>query len=92
MPRKFAANPTEETRMADTAKKTKTTTKPRAAAIKAPTKNVKIVTNSKPTREQIERLAKTYWEARGCVDGYAEQDWARAEKELLKAASAKKAS
>jgi len=47
---------------------------------------------SKPTREEIERLAKTYWEARGRVDGYAEQDWARAEKELLKAASTKTAS
>ncbi len=82
--------------MADTAKKTKTTTKPRTAATKTATKAApkkETATKvSKPTREEIERLAKTYWEARGCVDGYAEQDWARAEKELLKSASAKKTS
>ncbi|MFY9854561.1 MAG: DUF2934 domain-containing protein [Terracidiphilus sp.] len=82
--------------MADTAKKTKTTTKPRAAATKTATKAAPkketAVKVSKPTREQIERLAKTYWEARGRVDGYAEQDWARAEKELLNGASAKKTS
>lgn len=82
--------------MADTAKKTKTTTKPRAAAIKAATKaapkKVTAVKVSKPSREEIERLAKTYWQERGCLDGYAEVDWLRAEKELHKAASAKKTS
>lgn len=84
--------------MADTAKKTKakTTAKPRATATKTATKAAPkketAAKVSKPTREAIERLAKTYWEARGCVDGYAEQDWARAEKELLNGASAKKAS
>ncbi len=75
--------------MADTTKKTKTTAKPRATATKTATKKAKAVISSKPTREEIERLAKTYWEARGCVDGYAELDWLRAEKELLKAASTK---
>lgn len=74
--------------MADTTKKTKTSAKPRKAA----TKKVKVAKGSKPSREEIERLAKSYWEARGCQDGYAEQDWARAEKELLKAASRKTAS
>jgi hypothetical protein len=86
--------------MADTAKKAKTTTKPSATttktAIKTPaktaTKKVETVTSSKPTREEIERLAKTYWAERGGHNGSAEQDWLRAEKELLKAASAKKAS
>ncbi|MGA3012299.1 MAG: DUF2934 domain-containing protein [Terracidiphilus sp.] len=82
--------------MADTAKKTKTATKPRATTTKTATKTAPAKETaakvSKPTREQIERLAKTYWEARGRVDGYAEQDWARAEKELLNGASAKKAS
>ncbi|MGB9408088.1 MAG: DUF2934 domain-containing protein [Terracidiphilus sp.] len=73
--------------MADTTKKAKTTTKPRATATKTATKKTKAVISSKPTREEIERLAKTYWEARGCVDGYAELDWLRAEKELLKTAS-----
>jgi hypothetical protein len=96
MPRTFAANPTEEIRMADTSRKTKATNKQRATTTKtAPKAEPKKETAAKvaqPTREEIARLAKTYWEARGRVDGYAEQDWARAEKELLKAASAKTAS
>lgn len=82
--------------MADTTKKTKTTPKPRTAATKAATrattKKEIAAKGSKPSREEIERLAKTYWEERGCVDGYAELDWLRAEKELLKAASSKSAS
>ena len=40
-----------------------------------------------PSREEIERLAQTYWAQRGYQDGYAEQDWLRAEQELLKMAS-----
>jgi hypothetical protein len=84
----LAANPTEVISMADTTKKTKTTAKPRKTA----TKKEKVAKAPKPSREEIERLAKSYWEARGCQDGYAEQDWARAEKELLKAASRKTAS
>ena len=40
-----------------------------------------------PSREEIERLAKSYWAQRGYVDGYAEQDWLRAEQELHKMAS-----
>ena len=72
--------------MADIVKKAKTTPKPRKTA----TKNEKVVQGSKPakpSREEIARLAKSYWTARGCKDGYAEQDWARAEKELLKMAT-----
>ena len=87
----MAANPRKEIKMAGSVKKTKTTAKPRKTA----TKKEKVVQGSKPakpSREEIERLAKSYWEARGCQDGYAEQDWARAEKELLKAASLKTAS
>jgi len=74
--------------MADTTKKTKATAKPR----KATPKKEKVVTESKPSREEIELLAKRYWAERGHKDGYAEQDWLRAEKELLKAASHKTAS
>jgi hypothetical protein len=77
--------------MAGATKKTKTTAKPRKAAAKKE-KAVQGSKPAKPTREEIERLAKSYWEARGCQDGYAEQDWARAEKELLKKASRKTAS
>jgi len=77
--------------MAGAKKKTKTTAKPRKPAIKKE-KVAHAVKPAKPSREEIERLAKSYWVARGCQDGYAEQDWARAEKELLKAASRKTAS
>jgi hypothetical protein len=36
-----------------------------------------------PTQEQIAALAYLYWEARGCQGGSPEQDWLRAEQELL---------
>jgi hypothetical protein len=91
MPYMLAANPTEGIRMADAAKKAKTTAKPRKTAIKKE-KVARKAKPLKPSREEIERLAKSYWEARGYQDGYAEQDWARAEKELLKKASLKTAS
>ncbi|MGD0681339.1 MAG: DUF2934 domain-containing protein [Terracidiphilus sp.] len=84
----LAAIPTEGIRMADTTKKTKATAKIRTPA----TKKEKVTKGSKPSREEIELLAKRYWAERGYKDGYAEQDWLRAEKELLKAASHKTAS
>ena len=33
-------------------------------------------------REQIARLAYSYWQARGCPEGSPEEDWLRAEAEL----------
>ena len=33
-------------------------------------------------REEVVRLAHSYWEARGCQGGSAEEDWFRAEREL----------
>ena len=33
--------------------------------------------------QEIARLAYSYWEARGCRGGSAEEDWLRAERELL---------
>jgi hypothetical protein len=38
------------------------------------------------TPEAIARLAYSYWEARGRQDGFAEQDWLQAERELSKLA------
>jgi len=32
--------------------------------------------------EEIARLAYSYWEARGCQGGSADEDWLRAEEEL----------
>ena len=40
-----------------------------------------------PSYEEIARLAQRYWAERGWQDGYAEQDWLRAERELLEMAS-----
>lgn len=40
-----------------------------------------------PSREEIARLAENYWIQRGRVDGFAEQDWHRAEQDLLAKAS-----
>lgn len=70
--------------MADTVKKPKAAAKPRKAADK------KENTSGRPTmppREQVEELARRYWAQRGYQDGYAEQDWLRAEQELLQMAS-----
>jgi hypothetical protein len=35
-----------------------------------------------PEAQRIAQLAYFYWQARGCPDGSAEQDWFRAEAEL----------
>jgi len=86
--------------MAGTVKKAKAPAKPRKTAAKKEivskstkpvTKSTKPVIKSKktsmPPREEIEKLARAYWEQRGYQDGFAEQDWLRAEQELLQKAS-----
>jgi hypothetical protein len=72
--------------MADTTKKTLATAKPRKTAMKN-AKVTQAAKSSRPSREEIERLAERYWAQRGHQDGHAEQDWLRAEQELLKMAS-----
>ena len=70
--------------MAETVKKAKAPAKPR----KTTTKKTKTTSSpSMPPREEIEKLARAYWEQRGYQDGFAEQDWLRAEQELLQKAS-----
>ena len=64
-------------------KKTKATAKPRRTDANKE-KVVEIAKTLKPSREEIERLARIFWAERGYQDGYAEQDWLRAERELLK--------
>jgi len=72
-------------------KKTKAPAKPRAAAgtaKKASTKKAVAANTSRvPSHEEISRLAEQYWAERGHQDGHAEQDWLRAERELMKQAS-----
>jgi len=77
--------------MADTVKKTKAPAKPRKAAAKkdnlAEVPVVAAPVAIMPSREEVERLARNYWAQRGYQDGYAEQDWLRAEQELRQKAS-----
>lgn len=60
------------------AKKTKATAKAKTIDVPAP---------SAPSHAEIAKLAERYWVERGWQDGFAEQDWLRAERELLGAAS-----
>ena len=73
-----------------------TTTKKTAAkktvaekVIAAPVKQTvaEKVTATTPNHEEIARLAQQYWAERGYRDGQAEQDWLRAERELMQMAS-----
>ena len=77
----------------DKAKKAKAPAKPKATAATTKKTTVKKqtvaekVTATTPTHEEIAQLAQQYWAERGWQDGQAEQDWLRAERELLKMAS-----
>jgi hypothetical protein len=51
------------------------------------TEAVDIAASHTPSYEEIAQLAERYWAERGWQDGYAEQDWLRAERELLGMAS-----
>ncbi len=77
----------------DKTKKAKAPAKPRAAA--GTTKKTvatkqtvaeKVIATT-PSHEEIARLAQQYWAERGRQDGQAEQDWLRAERELMGMAS-----
>ena len=86
---KKAKAPAKPRATAGTAKK--------AAPKSAAPKNPKIVAKKKtvaeqvtaatPSREEIARLAQQFWAERGHQDGLAEQDWLRAERELMGMAS-----
>ncbi len=74
-------------------KKVKAPAKPRAAAAtvkktaaKKQTVAEKVVATT-PSHAEIARLAQQYWAERGWQDGQAEQDWLRAERELMQMAS-----
>jgi hypothetical protein len=53
----------------------------------AKSKTVDIAASRTPSYEEISQLAERYWAERGWQDGYAEQDWLRAEQKLLGVAS-----
>ena len=72
--------------MADTVKKTKAPAKPRKTTV-TKAKTAPPAKLARPTRAEIEKLAEQYWAQRGYTDGFAEQDWLRAEQELLQMAS-----
>jgi hypothetical protein len=59
-------------------------TKP-AAAAEAVEVPVTQLVSVPPSQEQIASLAYSYWEARGCQGGTPEEDWLRAERELMAA-------
>ena len=72
--------------MTGTVKKTKAPAKARKPA----TKKVKIDSTCKTYRCRLARRLKDsleLWAQRGYQDGFAEQDWLRAEQELLQMAS-----
>ena len=79
--------------MEETVKKAKAPAKPRATAGTAKKTTAKKktvaerVTATTPSHEEIARLAEQYWAERGRQDGLAEQDWLRAERELMQMAS-----
>ncbi len=72
--------------MTEGTKKTKAPAKPRKAAAKR-VQSVQTAHPAMPSHEEIASLARSYWAARGYGDGFAEQDWLRAEQELLRKAS-----
>jgi hypothetical protein len=57
------------------------------AKVAGKTGAVDIGASRMPSYEEIAQLAERYWAERGWQDGYAEQDWLRAERELLGMAS-----
>ena len=59
----------------------------KAAKSKAKAKTVDVAAKITPSHAEIAQLAERYWAERGWQDGYAEQDWLRAERELLGVAS-----
>jgi hypothetical protein len=77
------------------ATKAKAPAKPRATAVKtkttaAPAKKQTVAEKVKaftPSHDEIAQLARKYWADRGWQDGQAEQDWLRAEQELMQVAS-----
>jgi len=88
-PAPVVAEPKKKAARSTTAAKPKSTTSPVAHKHHAK-KTVPDEIQPSPviaiSHEEIARLAYTYWEARGCQGSSPDQDWLRAESELLKLA------
>jgi hypothetical protein len=69
--------------MTEVVKKAKAPAKPKKTA----TKKAEELKMRDPSHEQIAQLAQKFWTERCWQDGYAEQDWLRAERELRVSAS-----
>ncbi len=80
------AETTEKVKKAKAPAKPRATTGTKKTTAKKQTVAEK-VTATTPTHEEIALLAQQYWIERGQTDGQAEQDWLRAEQELMKMAS-----
>jgi ABC-type uncharacterized transport system auxiliary subunit len=65
------------------APKAEKTTKPRKAPAKKTAADASEPIVIRPTHDQIAALAQKFWAERGYTDGLAEQDWLRAERELM---------
>jgi hypothetical protein len=78
-PKQAAKTAEGETSAVNAAPKAAAKTKAKAAA---KSETVDIASRT-PSYEEIAQLAERYWAERGWQDGYAEQDWLRAERELL---------
>jgi hypothetical protein len=65
----------------------KTTTTAQATATKKTAVSKKPVVMPTPSHDQIAELARKYWADRGYTDGHQEEDWLRAEQELIGKAS-----
>ena len=81
---KTAKTPAKPRKTAEKTTAIKTTA---AKTTAAKTKVAAPPTPAVPTHHEIALLAEKYWAERGWQDGAAEQDWLRAEQELMKLAS-----
>jgi hypothetical protein len=71
--------------MAVTVKKMNATVKPHRIVSKRGN-GIDMAKAAGPSREEIKQLAVRFWADRGYEEGYAEQDWLQAERELLQRA------
>ena len=81
---KSAAKAAGETEVSVKAASAVRAKKPAKAPAKVETVEVAPVA---PTHSEIAQLAQRFWAERGWQDGFAEQDWLRAERELMRIAS-----